>query len=169
MVRLKFQTHFGQKSFSQSGNSSNRAERFAPTEFDSDRKSGSDLFNLDLLVNAPQGFIVRNEVMDSEFRGKVKLIGAVDNPNLLGEGQLVQGKVLFRDRPFILESVKVNFDDPYSMNPKFNAIAVSEINQYKIRVLAYGKSSSWKAEFNSTPYLQEGEIFSFTCFWSDID
>jgi translocation and assembly module TamB len=146
------------KSFSQSSGSSNNADRFAPT--DTDKQSSSDLFNLDLMVNAPQGFIVRNEVMDSEFRGKVRLIGAVDNPNLLGEGHLVQGKVLFRDRPFIMESVKVVFDDPYTMNPKFNAVAISEINQYKVRVLAYGKSSSWKAEFNSTPYLSEGEIFS---------
>jgi len=146
------------QSFSQSSGSSNRADRFAPV--DSEKQSSSNLFNLDLMVNAPQGFYVRNEVMDGEFKGKVKLIGPPDNPKMLGEGQLVQGKVLFRDRPFILESAKVIFDDPFSLNPKFNAAAVSEINQYKIRVLAYGKSSSWKAEFNSTPYLPEGEIFS---------
>jgi translocation and assembly module TamB len=99
-------------------------------------------------------------VLDGEFRGKVRLTGAPESPILFGEGNLVQGKVLFRDRPFILESVKVTFDDPYGMNPKFNASAVSEINQYKIRVLAYGKSSSWKAEFNSTPYLPQNDIYS---------
>jgi len=146
------------KSFSQSGPSISKADRFAPT--DTDKQVSNNLFNLDLQINAPQGFNVRNEVMDAEFRGKVKLSGPPDNPIILGEGQLVQGKVLFRDRPFILESVKITFDDPYAMNPKFSAVALTDLNQYKIRVLAYGRSSSWKPEFSSTPYLPEGEIFS---------
>ena len=146
------------KSFSQSSGATTSANRFAPSNVE--KQTSNNLFNLDLMINAPQGFFVRNEVMDGEFKGRVKLIGPPDNPKMLGEGQLVQGKVLFRDRPFILESVKINFDDPYVINPKFNASAISEINQYKIRVLAFGRSSSWKAEFNSTPYLSEGEIFS---------
>ena len=146
------------KSFSQSGPVVSKADRFAPT--DTDKQIANNLFNLDLQINAPQGFNVRNEVMDAEFRGKVKLVGPPDNPKLLGEGQLVQGKVLFRDRPFFLESVRINFDDPYSMNPKFSASAISDVNQYKVKVLAYGRSSSWKAEFSSTPFLPESDIFS---------
>lgn len=147
------------KSFGKSSSASaSSTERYAPKDFE--KQVNGNLFTLDLQVNAPQGFMVRNEVLDGEFRGKVKLSGAPDHPNLMGEGQLIQGKVLFRDRPFILETVKVIFDDPYGMNPKFNAAAVSEINQYKIRVLAFGKSSSWKAEFSSTPYLPQNDIFS---------
>ncbi len=147
------------KSFGKSGNGSGSStDRFAPK--DSDKQVSGGIFALDLNVNAPQGFMISNEVLDGEFRGKVRLTGAPESPILFGEGNLVQGKVLFRDRPFILESVKVTFDDPYGMNPKFNASAVSEINQYKIRVLAYGKSSSWKAEFNSTPYLPQNDIYS---------
>ena len=146
------------KSFSQSSGVQVKGERFAPV--DSEKQSGSNLFVLDLNVNANQQFIIKNEIMDGEFKGKVKLVGAVDNPKLLGEGQLVQGKILFRERPFILESVKVNFDDPFQMNPKFNAAAVAEVSQYKIRVLAYGKASQYKAEFSSTPFLPTSEIYS---------
>lgn len=60
----------------------------------------------------------------------------------------------------MFETAKIEFDDPYQLNPKFNAAAVSEVNQYKIRVLAYGRSNAWKAEFSSTPFLAENEIYS---------
>ncbi len=147
------------KSFSQSGGAGGgRTERFAPV--DPDKQKINEIFTLNLSVNAPQGFFVRNEIMDGEFRGKIRLVGPAEDPKLLGEGQLVQGKILFRDRPFILESAKITFDDPYALKPKFNVSAISEINNYKVRVLAYGKSDSWKAEFTSTPYLSQNDIFS---------
>jgi len=146
------------KSFSQSSGVMARGERFAP--IDREKQISNDIFNLDLKVLANQSFYVRNDIMDGEFKGKVRLVGTPDNPKLLGEGQLIQGKVLFRDRPFVFETAKVEFDDPYQLNPKFNASAVAEVNQYKIRVLAYGRANSWKAEFSSTPFLAENEIYS---------
>ncbi len=146
------------KGFAKSGGAGGRGDRFMPK--DQERQPGSGLFELDLNVNANQGFIVRNGIVDAEFRGKARLIGPPESPRLLGEGRLVQGKVLFKDRPFAFESAKIEFDDPYQLNPKFDAAAVCEVNQYKIRVLVSGRSSQWKAEFSSTPYLRENEIFT---------
>lgn len=146
------------RGFSKSSGGGSRGDRFMPR--DPDKQLGANLFELDLHVNANQGFFVRNEIMDAEFRGKAHLIGPPDSPKLLGEGRLVQGKVLFKDRPFAFESVKIEFDDPYQFNPKFDAAAVCEVNQYKIRVTVSGSSSQWKAEFSSTPYLRENEIFT---------
>ena len=147
------------KSFSQSGSAGgSRGDRFLPQ--DKEKQIGSNLFNLDLNIVANQGFVVRNEIIDAEFKGKVKMIGNPENPHLLGEGQLVQGKVLFKDRPFIFENAKIEFDDPYQMNPKFSATAISEVSPYKIRVLVDGRANSWKAEFTSTPFLAQNDIFS---------
>jgi hypothetical protein len=146
------------KSFSQSSGAVARGERFAPQ--DREKQLVSNLFNLDLNVTANQSFFVRNDIVDGEFRGKVRLVGPPENPKILGDGQLIQGKVLFRDRPFVFESAKIEFDDPYQINPKFNAAAVAEVNQYKIKVLAYGRANAWKAEFSSTPFLAESEIYS---------
>lgn len=146
------------RDFSKSGGSGGRGDRFMPK--DQERQLGGNLFELDLNVNANQGFFVRNGIMDAEFRGKAHLIGPPESPRLIGEGRLVQGKVLFKDRPFAFESAKIEFDDPYQINPKFDAAAVCEVNQYKIRVLVSGRASQWKAEFSSTPYLRENEIFT---------
>ncbi len=147
------------RSFGKTGSSAgNRGDRFLPRDLE--KKSSGGFFVLDLGVNAPQGFFVRNEILDAEFKGRARLVGEPESPKLLGEGQLVQGKVLFKDRPFVFENVKVVFDDPYAINPRFTATAVSEVNQYKIRVLASGRSSQWKLEFSSTPFLPENEIFS---------
>jgi translocation and assembly module TamB len=147
------------RSFSASSSGpTSRGDRFLP--IDQEKQSASNLFKLDLNANAPQGFNVKNDILDAEFKGKVKVIGPPDNPKLMGSAQLVQGKVLFKDKPFILESVKVDFDDPFQLNPKFSASAVSDVNQYKIRVIAYGSANSWKAEFSSTPFLAESDIVS---------
>jgi len=147
------------RSFSQSSTGTgSRGDRFLPK--DQDKKGSGNLFAIDLNVNANQGFFVRNEILDAEFKGKVRLVGEPESPSLLGEGQLVQGKVLFKDRPFVFETARIVFDDPYAINPRFNASAMSEVNQYKIRVLASGRASQWKLDFSSTPYLPENEIFS---------
>lgn len=146
------------KSFQSSGGANTRGERFAPAA--ANKQLGTSLFALDLNLSAAQGFFVKNEIVDAEFRGKVRMIGTPENPRLLGEGSLVQGKILFRDRPFVFESVKIDFDDPFELNPSFTASAVSEVNQYKVKVLAFGRADKWKAEFSSTPYLAEADIFS---------
>jgi hypothetical protein len=145
------------RSFGGTSSGSVRGDRFAPV--DREKQSASGLFVLDLNVSAPGGFYVKNEIMDAEFRGRFRLIGPPESPKLLGEASLVQGKVLFRDRPFILDNVKVEFDDPYQMNPKFTASGISEVNQYKVKVLAFGRADSLKAEFSSTPFLSESDIF----------
>ncbi len=147
------------RSFSQDGaGAASRGGRFMPK--DETKQAASRLFELDFNVNANQGFFVKNEIVDAEFRGRVRLLGQPSQPKLLGDGRLIGGKVLFKDRPFIFESATIEFDDPYQLNPKFNASAISEVNQYKIRVLVFGRASQWKAEFSSTPYLKENEIFA---------
>ncbi len=147
------------KSFSGDGSgNTGRGGRFLPK--DESKQMSTDLFELDFSVNANQGFQVKNEIIDAEFKGKARLIGPPGQPRLLGEGRLISGKVLFKDRPFIFESAKIEFDDPYQLDPKFNASAISEVNQYKIRVLVFGRASQWKAEFSSTPFLKENEIFA---------
>ncbi|MBU6153488.1 MAG: translocation/assembly module TamB domain-containing protein [Bdellovibrionales bacterium] len=147
------------RSFSQDGaGTASRGGRFLPK--DESKQSSSNLFELDFMVNANQGFKVKNEIVDAEFKGKTRLIGPPSQPRLLGEGKLIAGKVLFKDRPFIFESAKIEFDDPYQLNPKFSASAISEVNQYKIRVSVFGRASQWKAEFSSTPFLKENEIFA---------
>ncbi len=147
------------RSFSKQGGAvGNRGDRFMPKDLE--KRTSGGWWVMDLGVNAPQGFLIRNEILDAEFKGRARLIGEPESPKLLGEGQLVQGKVLFKDRPFVFENAKVIFDDPYSINPRFTATAISEVNQYKIRVLASGRSTQWKLEFSSTPFLPENEIFS---------
>jgi hypothetical protein len=145
------------KSFGGSGVSA-LGDRFAPKNRES--AAGGQIFVLDLDVTANQGFFVKNEIMDAEFKGKIKLVGPPDNPKILGEGSVVQGKVLFKDHPFNLETVKIEFDDPYQLNPKINAVAEADVNQYKIRVLAYGRANTLKAELSSTPFLPENDIYS---------
>lgn len=147
------------KPFSSTGTNNVRGDRFAP-KVTNEQIHGGNWFQLDLQAKAPKGFIIKNEILDAEFKGNVKLLGSPQDPKLLGEASLVSGKILFRDRPFIFDSVNVEFDDPSQFNPKFSASAVSEISQYKLRLLASGRLSDWKVEFHSTPFLSENDIYS---------
>jgi translocation and assembly module TamB len=54
----------------------------------------------------------------------------------------------------------LNFDNPAVINPKFNMVSTADINEVKIRMLAYGEMTDWKVELSSNPAMPEQEILS---------
>lgn len=147
------------KSFGGNDASGADGDRFSPNS--NERGKGTtSTFVLDLPVSFEKGFWVRNEILDAEFRGQVTVKGEPSNPGLIGEMELIQGKILFKDRPFKLESTRVDFTSPYAIEPTFSASAVTEISNHKLRLLAQGVGAKFKAELSSTPFLPEPEIYS---------
>ncbi len=147
------------KSFGGNDTSGADGDRFSPDS--NERGTGTtSTFVLDLPVSFEKGFWVRNEILDAEFRGQVTVKGEPGNPGLIGDMELIQGKILFKDRPFKLEATRVDFTSPYAIEPAFSASAVTEISNHKLRLLAQGVGAKFKAELSSVPFLPEPEIYS---------
>jgi hypothetical protein len=125
--------------------------------------SNSDfpLFKLDIAVSAPGNVIIQNELVDLEAKGELKIVNTLDNPRPMGLAQAIQGKILFKDRAFQIQSGTMEFDSPATINPRFEVLATTELNNRKIQMFAAGRLDRYKIEFSSNPPMPENEILSF--------
>jgi hypothetical protein len=120
------------------------------------------LFQLDIGVSAPGNVIVQNELMDLEAKGDLRIVGTLDNPRPLGTASAVQGKILFKDRVFTIQSGTMEFDNPTVINPRYEVLASTEVMNRRIQLFAAGRldSRNPRIEFTSNPPMAESEILN---------
>jgi autotransporter translocation and assembly factor TamB len=118
------------------------------------------LFRLDIGVSAPGNVIVKNELMDLEARGDLRIVGTIDNPRPLGNARAVQGRVLFKDRAFQIQNAVIDFDNPTVLNPRYEVLAFTEIANRRIQLFSSGRFDNQKFEFSSNPPMPEPEILN---------
>ncbi len=136
-----------------------RTLQYLPTPTSSSTTS-FPLFRLDIAVSAPGNIIVQNELMDVEAKGDLRIVGPIDNPRPLGTATAVQGKILFKDRTFIIQSGKMEFDNPTTINPRFEVLASTEVANRRILLFATGRFDNQRIEFSSNPPMPEPEILN---------
>lgn len=117
-------------------------------------------FKLHVRAHGDKDIQVKNDLFDAELKGDVTLINTLESPKIIGFGEVTQGRLIFRDRNFQIQSGRVDFDNPAVIDPKFSMIANTEVGSTKIRLYAYGRMGDPKIELSSSPALQEREILS---------
>jgi hypothetical protein len=112
-------------------------------------------------ISADHGIMVDNDLFqNAEFKAHVILVNTLDSPALLGTAELVQGKLVFKDRVFQIQSAGAKFETPTEIDPTFNLTATAEVGSTKVQLYATGTKENLKLEFTSTPALAESEILS---------
>ena len=122
--------------------------------------SDNSLFRLNIFVTADRGILIKNDLFDAEVKAKVRLVNTPAVPRLLGDVDLIRGSVIFKDQDMQIQSAKVVFDSPTTLNPQFNLLATTEVKSTKIRLFASGRMDQMKVELTSDPALPESEILS---------
>ncbi len=120
----------------------------------------TQLLKLDIGVTAPGNIIIQNELMDLEAKGDLRITGNIDNPIPMGTGSAVQGKILFKDRSFQIQTGMMEFDNPTAINPRFEVLSFAEIANRRIQLFATGRFDNQKFEFSSNPPMPEPEILN---------
>jgi translocation and assembly module TamB len=119
------------------------------------------LFNLNVDLDAPKGVLVQNDLFrDVVAKGKMTLVNTLDTPRVLGKLEIEQGKLVFKDHVFQIQSATALFDSPTVLNPSFDLVANTEASGIKIQMFASGRKTDMKIEMTSSPAMQEAEIFS---------
>jgi hypothetical protein len=137
--------------------------QYSPSSSGKKGTSDSDvpLFKLKIDVNAERGIFVDNDLFsNAEFKAHVTVVNTLDAPSILGSAEFVQGKMVFKDRIFQVQSAGAKFENPVQVNPSFNLTAVADIGNTKVQLYASGTKDNLKLEFTSTPTLSEPEILS---------
>ena len=142
-----------------SGFGSNKVSTYMPGTLGSGEAEES-LFDLKINVKSDKGVLVKNSLMDAEWSGKFTVVGNLDAPRAVGEANLIQGKLFFKDRQFNMQSGKVTFDNPTQINPRFSILSFADLNKTKINLSANGRLNEWKLDLTSNPSLPPSEILS---------
>lgn len=118
------------------------------------------VFKLKIDARAENGVVIRNELFDAEAKGHVTVVNTIEAPRIVGSADLIQGKIIFKDRVFQIQSANALFDNPTVINPRFSLSANADVGGVKVNLYASGKMDKWKVELNSTPPMPEPEIIS---------
>ena len=137
-----------------------KALQYAPPPT-SQGESNYPKFKLNIEVDAPKDILIQNDLFrDVQAKGSLTLVNTLDAPRVLGVAEITQGKLMFKNNVFVIQSATANFDSPTVINPSFDLNANAEVNGVKIRMYATGRPDKIKVEFTSNPAMQESEILS---------
>jgi translocation and assembly module TamB len=145
--------------FSQGSMRGPKSAKYTPPP-SSRRESDYPKFKLDIDVTADKGVLIQNDLFDAEAKAHVTVVNTLDTPRVVGTAEVVQGKLIFKDRVFQLQSAQVNFDSPEVINPKFNLSASTEVNDMKIQLYVTGRMDAYKVEFTSNPPMSSQDILA---------
>ncbi|MGE4231950.1 MAG: translocation/assembly module TamB domain-containing protein [Bacteriovoracia bacterium] len=136
-----------------------KTSKFLPTKKKGGVKS-FQLFEMDLSLTADRNIFVRNSLFDAELKGNLVLSNDPKTPRLLGNVYVLQGKILFKESTFNVQTGTLKFVNPSVIDPEIDLTAQTETKGYKVFVVAQGKSSDPRIQFESQPQLTQQDIVS---------
>lgn len=113
---------------------------------------------------ADGGIFVDNNLLNAEFRGEVTLMNNFEFPQVMGRGELVRGKLLFRNTAFTLDHASIRVPNPEVFNPQFLIGGTANLDNYRITIFASGTVDRPKIVLSSIPSLPQEDIVSLLAF-----
>ncbi len=116
---------------------------------------------LDVTVDANDNLWLRNDLADTEARGRIEIRGTIGHPQISGHcesfegGELRFGKVRYQ-----LEQARVDIPAGARLNPEFDIVASTRVRDYDIRMHLWGDTTRVESELSSNPSLSERDILA---------
>ncbi|NIJ08033.1 translocation and assembly module TamB [Sphingomonas vulcanisoli] len=125
-------------------------------------------WTLDIKANAFSRLMVTGLGLDSEWRAKLTIKGAVDNPAIGGSADLVQGNYQFAGRKFDLSRGVIRFSGVAPPDPILDITANANLQGLNASIHVSGTGLHPDISFESTPALPEDELLSRLLFGTSI-
>jgi translocation and assembly module TamB len=126
------------------------------------------LLHFDLDVHLSRGVRVENNLARTDLKGDLKVTGTSRAVGLLGSINTVHGTASFRGNEFQIEQGVLSFTDRQRIRPSFDFQATAQIKatleEYKVRLHAFGTPSEPHMLLSSDPALAEGDLGSLLTF-----
>jgi translocation and assembly module TamB len=130
----------------------------------------SSSLEFDLNTHFSKGVTVRNNLVDTDVKGNLKIKGDTQKSILTGELEtLPGGKFYFRETPFSISSAKVKFDNPAENNPQIYAVGTSRVREWDVSLIYQGTLDKHEIKLSSTPPLPERSIVSLLALGTTDD
>ncbi len=129
-------------------------------------KEGEGVLRLDINFRADRNLIFENNAGRGELKGEVRLKGDTSRFGIVGEVEVISGKVFYKEHEFTITSGIIEFPDPKKVEPVFDFIAEGKVRDnvegkdYDIQIMVQGNINDFKVTMISSPFLAELDIAS---------
>lgn len=116
---------------------------------------------LDTKANFQKGVTIKNSLIEGVLSGYINATGSPSSPVLEGQIRIQPGsKLIFKDKPFEIQSGDVRFTGSKEINPEIQVVANSRVSDYDIALNIRGPSKKLDIQATSQPQLSKNDIFS---------
>jgi len=139
-------------------------ERFgfsSQTLYAADREPGFfDNLSLNLRLRATDNALMDNSLGRISGRFDLSITGAVDDPVLLGDIEVVKGDVYFQDQKFRVIAGRLSFYNPSGVDPYVDLKAETYVKDYRVTMTLSGPASRLNPEFASSPPMPAEDVLA---------
>ncbi len=121
----------------------------------------------DITADAPGKLFVITNVLDSEFKGSLRVLGDTNKIAMVGSLETVKGDMLFKEQKFGILNGSVKFEDSSRIYPRFNFSGrayvkeqVTNPREYEVNLRVFGVPEDYKIRLTSTPFLSEQDLIA---------
>jgi hypothetical protein len=143
-----------------------RREIYEALEFSSQAQAGPsgpsffDGMTLNIRLRGDDDVVIENSLGRFTARFNLTVTGALNEPVLLGDLDLISGDFYFQDRSFRVIHGRLSFTDPVSSTPFLDFRGETYVKDFRVTLSMSGPADRLKPEFSSSPPLPPEEILS---------
>ncbi len=119
-----------------------------------------DGMSLNIRLRADDNAVIENALGRFAARFNLTATGALAEPVLLGDIDIVSGDFYFQDRTFRVLHGRLSFTDPVNTEPYLDFRGETYVKDFRVTLSMSGPVSRLKPEFTSSPPLPPEEILS---------
>ncbi|MDD2236645.1 MAG: translocation/assembly module TamB domain-containing protein, partial [Kiritimatiellae bacterium] len=124
---------------------------------------------LNLEVVLPGKLFIFGRGLTSEWRGRLRVEGAAEDPQVIGEVRLVKGVLMFLGKRLSLTDCSITFDGNRPIMPQVELRAFAITPELTAYLRVYGPASNVRVEISSDPVRPQDEVLSMLLFGKRAD
>ncbi len=132
-------------------------------------QQGPSFLPLDIKLSSPGQVYLRGFGFDAQWKGDVRAVGTIMDPQLVGELTLVRGKFDLLGKPLKLTEGRVTYLQEPKNDPLLAITGSREIGDITAMMQIEGYASNPKITFSSTPPLPQEEILARLIFGKGLE
>jgi len=124
---------------------------------------------LDIYLRSPGQVYLTGQGFDAQWKGEMKAIGPIMDPQLVGEMTLVRGKFDLLGKSLKLTEGRILYASQSKNDPLLNIVGTRDIGEITAIMRIDGYASNPKVTFSSIPALSQEQVLAHLLFGKSLE
>lgn len=126
-------------------------------------------FPLDIKLSSPEQIYLRGYGFDAQWKGEMRVIGTLLDPQLVGQIDLVQGRFTLLNKPLKLTEGRITYSQEPRNDPSLLIVGIRDMGEITATMRIEGHASDPKITFSSSPALPQEEVLAQLLFGKGME